>query len=222
MINQFAIFIHGIELEMSSSNFIAFTDTAYKYLNYIDKDLEKPACLRAIIRMWGILPLKTTNLSFFEPIVRLSVVAILKRALNYQSNLFVNMDKAEWPLIKDGLVLLICSDLLSLNRHVEYDSISAFIGYQIKTKPKQEIVDSLLEKLLESQRRIQRSRWTDLLKFASKNKLMCDYLKLSSSFDDFIFCSKHILQVSMNDEPVQTCIRQIFNEMVRKQMLNGK
>ncbi|CAF4986382.1 unnamed protein product, partial [Rotaria socialis] len=161
LINQFAILIHSDELDMTSDNFITFADTAYTYLSYIDHNLENPAYLRVIIQIWGILPLKTTNLSFAEPTVRLSAVTILKVALKNLSNLIVNMDPTEWPLIKDGLVLLMYIELLSSNRDFEFDSISAFVDDKIKTKPKQEIVHSLLEKLLESQKCIQRANWTE-------------------------------------------------------------
>ncbi|CAF3341346.1 unnamed protein product [Rotaria socialis] len=220
LINQFAILIHSDELDMTSDNFITFADTAYTYLSYIDHNLENPAYLRVIIQIWGILPLKTTNLSFAEPTVRLSAVTILKVALKNLSNLIVNMDPTEWPLIKDGLVLLMYIELLSSNRDFEFDSISAFVDDKIKTKPKQEIVHSLLEKLLESQKCIQRANWTELLKFISKNKSMCDYLKLSSSFDAFFLCTKYILQVSLNDDVAQTRMKQIFNEMISKQKLD--
>ncbi|CAF4026831.1 unnamed protein product, partial [Rotaria magnacalcarata] len=220
LINQFAIFIHSDELDMTSDNFITFAGTAYKYLSYIDHNLENPAYLRLIIQIWGILPLKTTNISFAEPTVRLSAVTILKAALTNLSNLIINMGPTEWPLMKDGLVLLMCIELLSSNRDFEFDSISAFVDDKIKTKPKQEIVHSLFEKLLESQKRIQRSNWTDLLKFISKNKFMCDYLKLSASFDAFFLCTKYILQVSLNDDVAQTRMKQIFNEMISKQKLD--
>lgn len=222
LMEQFASIVHAHDIEMSAKNFIDFIETMNKYLKYIGSVLDEPECIRAMLRMWGILPLNVKTLPYDEREVRLLTVALLQRLSLNLSSLFLNMDQTEWPLLKDGLVLLIRIEILSSSIHSEFDSMNLFSRFGSARKQQQEIAELLLQQLLELRQPIQRPNWITLLSFLSDNKLTCDYLKLSSTFDTFFLCSISILQRSSDDIAVQTRIKDIFDQMITQNIFRGK
>lgn len=208
--------------KMLTETFINFTETADEYLKYIRNDLQEPASRRAIVRMWGSLPVNKTALLPAINNVRLQIVNILQFILSNLAEIMVNSDNSEWDLFKDGLTLSIYIEMISVNTNVEYDSVTILLQTNITPKQKEEIVHALLQQFLESRQVIQRPNWTDLLRFIDRDKRACDYLKLSSSFGTFFRCSKYILGSNINDGTVQNRIKQVFDTMIEQGKLESK
>ena len=220
---QFSIFVSSQGLEMSSENFADFTETTHNYLKCIESILDESACLRAIVRMWGVLPLNKKFLPIRKHEVYSSVVNLLQYVLPNLPILFDEINEIEWLLFKDGLEILIFIETLCGNINAKYDSITEFLQFAAKLNQKQEIMHSLLQRLLQSQQPIQRPNWINLLSFMSYDKLICsDYLRLSSSFDAFFLCSTYILKSSQHNKDLQTNVKHIFNEMITQRVLRSK
>ncbi len=173
--------------------------------------------------MIGLLaPIKKNNFDLECPSVRVFTTRIIYYVREYFSNLLKLVNGSEWLLLKSGLTIILCFELLYHRLDCSKNEF-ALLHEISDDKQRKDIANEILLQLFKFDKPIlTNSSWIDLFTIIDPDKIDINYLNLAASFENFIMCITRISSVLINYRDFEGKIADYFDNCVSYDRLQGK
>ena len=218
LINQFQTVVEQSPLTFAAVELNDFFQGCLIHLPYAMPDsINQYVANKIIARMTGSLPITKKNFKLTNRDSIGFTSAVLADIKEHSENIFSSVKLEEWVLFRDGLVIYLCSELLSESS----DTIN--LVHQMQNEEyKRDLATTLLLKLEELQRPILALNWTSIFTLVDPTVLTLNSLQLTQSMETYITSLVQVLMAKEPDIKMSGQITDQFNELIRQERLPGK
>lgn len=223
---QFETVLEVEEKRLRKIDFDEFFHCCIQYLvNALDECIAKCTPLKMILRMIGSSCMHNESFNRSSKAANNFAHYIMidvQENINYiLTNHFV--DHTERQLVKNGLIALLCIQLLYDERAYPDKTEIVFLRNVSDKNECQDIAEKLLDRLYQFGSPINgNSSWTEVFTILNPAKIDIHYLNLTNSLDTFTRCISNISKVLLHYEDFQTKIKDYFEERISKDHIHSK
>lgn len=225
LIDQFETVLAAETTRFTKVNFNEFFDCCNQYVvNALDKCIAKCTPLKMILRIIGSSCMRNESFDRSSKAANGFAHYIMIDVQKNINNMLCQLaDKNEGPLVKDGLITLLCIQLLYDKRDYRDENEVVFLQNLSDKNECQDIAEKLLCRLHQLSSPINgNSSWTEIFTIVDPAKIDIKYLDLANSLETFTRCISNISKVLLHSEDFQMKIKGYFEERISKDHIHSK
>ena len=222
--NQFHINLDNSVHIFDEKAYTGFFEKCNSYIKNILRDSNsRPAVLKIILRMVGLLPIKKDSFFRQNPCANAFATEIMQHVRTTFDSLLKAVNDQEQLLFGSGLAILLCIELLYSNYNDSDGTKLKFLFDMPDTKQRQDIANNLLEQLYELNLPIHASStWTDLFTIVNPDKIKLQDMHLTNSFETYITIINKVLATHTDTKRFYNEIIDEFKKLIRNDHFRGK
>ena len=191
-INQIKDIIHHRQLTLQQCN--EFFTTCNKYIFHsLKKSRNKLIGIKAIVHMIGLLPIDKKNFPLLDGDAEQFIAYIMAELTRSWEDVINSLVKEEWTLFKDGLVILMCTQLLSpTEKNTDTNPLELLLTESMSAE-RLSIVRRAVKFLGDIERNVPEPIWFELLVLDSRTNWIDKISFKRISFEVYLKCAIKIL-----------------------------